>query len=225
MRPASDTVGIDPKGLAALHDVADAAAHAAETMAAAKQKFTDHYELPREFAGERRPDDPRRPLGDRRRRLSRNNTAASAPGASPPGAGAYPLNGGGAMMQTRYPRPCPIPGHPQDEDEPALVTESAWARLRAWHLHAPTERLPLPVILTRLAGRLGPARGTRAGPRRHLRHRRRRGGMLGDVAPLRAQPPSTRGCCRPRPPSSPQRPAAGSPPLPPGGRSAGPRTC
>ena len=43
-------VGIDPKGLAALHDVADAAAHAAETMAAAKQKFTDHYELPREFA-------------------------------------------------------------------------------------------------------------------------------------------------------------------------------
>jgi hypothetical protein len=45
-----NTVGIDPKGLAALHDVADAAAHAAETMAAAKQKFTDHYELPREFA-------------------------------------------------------------------------------------------------------------------------------------------------------------------------------
>jgi hypothetical protein len=43
-------VGIDPKGLAALHDVADAAAHAAEAMAAAKQKFTDHYELPREFA-------------------------------------------------------------------------------------------------------------------------------------------------------------------------------
>ena len=33
-----------------LHDVADAAAHAAETMSAAKQKFTDHYELPREFA-------------------------------------------------------------------------------------------------------------------------------------------------------------------------------
>ena len=52
------------------------------------------------------------------------------------------------MMQTRYPRPCPIPGHPQDEDEPVLVTESAWARLRAWHLQAPAERLPLPVILT-----------------------------------------------------------------------------
>jgi DNA-binding transcriptional ArsR family regulator len=52
------------------------------------------------------------------------------------------------MMQTRYPRPCPIPGHPQDQDEPVLVTESAWARLRAWHLHAPAERLPLPVIVT-----------------------------------------------------------------------------
>ena len=44
------TVGIDPKGLTALHDVADAAAHAAETMGAAKAKFTEHYELPREFA-------------------------------------------------------------------------------------------------------------------------------------------------------------------------------
>ena len=52
------------------------------------------------------------------------------------------------MMQTRYPRPCPIPGHPQDEAEPTLVTESAWARLRTWHLQAPAERLPLPVILT-----------------------------------------------------------------------------
>jgi len=43
-------VGIDPKGLAALHDVADAAAHAAETMSGASTKFADHYELPREFA-------------------------------------------------------------------------------------------------------------------------------------------------------------------------------
>ncbi len=51
------------------------------------------------------------------------------------------------MIKTEYPRPCPLPGHPQDEDEPALVTESAWARLRAWHLHAPAERLPLPAIL------------------------------------------------------------------------------
>jgi hypothetical protein len=45
------TVGIDPKGLEALHDVADAAAHAAEIMAGARNKFTDYYELPREFAG------------------------------------------------------------------------------------------------------------------------------------------------------------------------------
>ncbi len=51
------------------------------------------------------------------------------------------------MIPTRYPRPCPIPGHPQDEDEPPLVTEPAWARLRAWHLRAPAERLPLPVIV------------------------------------------------------------------------------
>ena len=53
------------------------------------------------------------------------------------------------MTLTRYPRPCPLPGHPQDDgDEPALVTEPAWARLRAWILHAPAERLPLPAVLT-----------------------------------------------------------------------------
>jgi hypothetical protein len=51
------------------------------------------------------------------------------------------------MIKTEYPRPCPIPGHPQDQDEPVLVTDSAWSRLRAWHLQAPAERLPLPVIL------------------------------------------------------------------------------
>src|SRR5436190_20640762 len=52
------------------------------------------------------------------------------------------------MIKTRYPRPCPIPGHPQDgDDEPALAAESAWSRLRAWHLQAPAERLPLPVAL------------------------------------------------------------------------------
>ena len=72
----------------------------------------------------------------------------AAPGASPLGADAYPLNGGDRMIKTGYPRPCPIPGHPQDQDEPVLVTESAWSRLRAWHLRAPAERLPLPVILT-----------------------------------------------------------------------------
>ena len=43
-------VGIDPKASAMLHDVADAAAGAAETMGAARAKFTEHYELPREFA-------------------------------------------------------------------------------------------------------------------------------------------------------------------------------
>jgi hypothetical protein len=46
-----NATGIDPKALQALHDVADAAAHAAETMAGAKKLFTDYYELPREFAG------------------------------------------------------------------------------------------------------------------------------------------------------------------------------
>jgi hypothetical protein len=51
------------------------------------------------------------------------------------------------MIKTEYPRPCPIPGHPQDENEAVLVTESAWARLRDWYLHAPAERLPLPVIV------------------------------------------------------------------------------
>jgi hypothetical protein len=47
----------------------------------------------------------------------------------------------------QWPRPCPIPGHPDGNGEPVIVTESAWARLRRWHLHAPAERLPLPAIL------------------------------------------------------------------------------
>ena len=47
----TNMIGIDPAASALLHDVADAVAHAAEAMAAAKQKFVDHYELPREFAG------------------------------------------------------------------------------------------------------------------------------------------------------------------------------
>jgi hypothetical protein len=47
----TNVVGIDPKASAMLHDVADAAAGAAETMGAAKARFTEHYELPREFAG------------------------------------------------------------------------------------------------------------------------------------------------------------------------------
>ena len=53
------------------------------------------------------------------------------------------------MTENGYTRPCPIPGHPQDDlDGTALVADSAWSRIRAWHLHAPAERLPIPVALT-----------------------------------------------------------------------------
>jgi hypothetical protein len=48
---------------------------------------------------------------------------------------------------TQYPRPCPIPGHPQDGEPAPLAPESAWSRVRAWHLRAPAERLPLPLVL------------------------------------------------------------------------------
>ena len=49
---------------------------------------------------------------------------------------------------SEWPRPCPIPGHPHDDDgEPVASTESARTRLRRWHLHAPAERLPLPAVL------------------------------------------------------------------------------
>jgi len=44
-------VGLDPKAMEALHDVADAAAECAISMAQARKRFADHYELPREFAG------------------------------------------------------------------------------------------------------------------------------------------------------------------------------
>ncbi len=44
--------GLDPVAMAALHDVADAQAHASETMAGASRKFADHYDRPREFAAE-----------------------------------------------------------------------------------------------------------------------------------------------------------------------------
>ena len=46
----TSVIWIDPQASAMLHDVADAAAQAAETMSAAKAKFAEHYELPREFA-------------------------------------------------------------------------------------------------------------------------------------------------------------------------------
>jgi hypothetical protein len=48
---------------------------------------------------------------------------------------------------TQYPRPCPIPCHPQDDAPAPLASDSAWSRLRAWHLHAPAERLPLPLAV------------------------------------------------------------------------------
>src|SRR5215831_13439791 len=55
------------------------------------------------------------------------------------------------MTVTRWQpeRPCPIPGHPQDSDldDGPQVTGSAWRRMRAWHLHAPAERLPLLAVL------------------------------------------------------------------------------
>jgi hypothetical protein len=44
--------GLDPVGVQALHDVADAQAHASETMSGARRKFADHYDRPREFAAE-----------------------------------------------------------------------------------------------------------------------------------------------------------------------------
>jgi hypothetical protein len=43
-------VGLDPVSMAALHDYADAAAEAAQAMAAARQKFASHYQEVREFA-------------------------------------------------------------------------------------------------------------------------------------------------------------------------------
>ena len=44
------SLGLDPVSLAALHDTADAAAEAAQAMAAARQKFAAHYQEVREFA-------------------------------------------------------------------------------------------------------------------------------------------------------------------------------
>src|SRR6516164_5928846 len=52
------------------------------------------------------------------------------------------------MTVVQFPRPCPIPGHPHEDEQELLESESAWSRLRAWHLHAPAERLPLPLVLT-----------------------------------------------------------------------------
>ena len=86
----TNVIGIDPAASALLHDVADAAAHAAEAMSAAKQKFTDHYELPARVRGQRRPDDARRPVGHRRRRLNRKDTASARASGFPSRRGPYP---------------------------------------------------------------------------------------------------------------------------------------
>ena len=80
-------IGIDPRASTMLHDVADAAAEAAETMGAAKAKFTEHYELPARVRRQRRPDDPRRPVDHRRRRLSGRNIRHARPWAATPGPG------------------------------------------------------------------------------------------------------------------------------------------
>ncbi len=44
-----------------------------------------------------------------------------------------------------FTRPHPVSGHPEDQETAAgpMVPESAWRRFRAWHMHAPAERLPL----------------------------------------------------------------------------------
>ena len=88
------------------------------------------------------------------------------------------------MIKTEYPRPCPIPGHPQDEDDPVLVTESAWSRLRAWHLHAPAERLPLPVIVLTWPSAWILHAAHVPGHVVDLRRGGRRCSVLADVAPL-----------------------------------------
>jgi hypothetical protein len=44
--------GLDPVAMTALHDVADACASSAETMAEARKRFADHYDQPREFAAQ-----------------------------------------------------------------------------------------------------------------------------------------------------------------------------
>ena len=126
---------------------------------------------------------------------------------------------------TRYPRPCPIPGHPQDDEPAPMVSDSAWTRLRAWHLHAPAERLPLPLALTvwpaawilhaaHVPGHVAACAAIGAVAITWLtwrRHQRR-------LPRIRASP-------LPRRPWSPRRSAGGSPRPSCPGRLAGPRTC
>ena len=51
-------IGIDPQASAMLHDVADAAAHAAETMGAAKAEVHRALRAAPRVRRQRRPDDP-----------------------------------------------------------------------------------------------------------------------------------------------------------------------
>ena len=83
-------IGIDPKASAMLHDVADAAAQAAETMGAAKAQVHRALRAPPGVRGQRRPDDPRRPLDHRRRRLSRKDAASARALGFPARRGPYP---------------------------------------------------------------------------------------------------------------------------------------
>ena len=94
-------IGLDPVAMAALHDVADAAAHAAETMSGARHRFADHYELPREFAANGGLMTARRPLGHRRRR--RLNIPAPGGRDLLPASGPLSLHGGERWASGRGP--------------------------------------------------------------------------------------------------------------------------
>ena len=61
-------IGLDPVAMTALHDVADAAAHAAETMSGARAPVRRPLRAAARVRRQRRPDAARRPVGHRRRR-------------------------------------------------------------------------------------------------------------------------------------------------------------
>ena len=90
-----------------------------------------------------------------------------------------------------------------------VAGESAWSGFRAWHLHAPAERLPLPAVLITwpAAWVLHAARVPGLAPR--LRGRRRDGARLADLAAAPARSPRIRGWPPSRPPPSPPPSAGG----------------
>ena len=47
-----NVIGVDPVAIQTLHDVADAAATMAATMAAADKRYAEHYELPTQFVSD-----------------------------------------------------------------------------------------------------------------------------------------------------------------------------